>query len=650
MTVAFPDEQATGTPLYPKFKRKVSPLTNNAAPFAPHLLSSHKREHLEIGRNGFYYSCSLLPFPSAREKTSAATSEEEHTVHEMEPGALDLQSTPRGRKREDHSLRDAKAVNSASALRAEATHAATSHLAPLTPPGPSSARRTNLHAKSNTGEKLHSAKKVHFAPVALVAEQPAHPFNTGMPEITTPSTPSSPSSTNLSQSTLASMPENPSHALLAPPRRPPKTALRSMLAIRPPSSPTKSLDPQSQTPLSKPPFKISSVVDTPVSVTKYSTPRSISLREDFRKTIRPGRGTPTQLRQVMEDEMGEMRGKWKETVGDDGWKRASGIEEEFNAMDEDGEAAIETPSREQKTQGRHLTKAKRSVLVRRENKIRKEKEDKNSRAVQTSTKTSQQPPETPRSRPPSAVSVIKTTSQHKNRSVSDTHKASTFALRSTASVRPRPTSSAQQTQFKRSSVFDIPKAPHQKVPPKPRIASTSASNTTSRAVSKRFIEAERSPPIPTALQTASAQDISHFIQSVHATDPDRARDEKPARTSTTPPTSPPKHLLTGTLSAPKLPQVGMLARTILPSTPAARPSRTAKHGTFTPSKEVVSSLDRAIDEGIVGYVKDGKVFTPGGNRVSDLMGARGKSDRKVHGGNGKSLEDELDGEMRGNRK
>jgi hypothetical protein len=44
----------------------------------------------------------------------------------------------------------------------------------------------------------------------------------------------------------------------------------------------------------------------------------------------------------------------------------------------------------------------------------------------------------------------------------------------------------------------------------------------------------------------------------------------------------------------------------------------------TPSKEIESSLDRAIDEKIEEYAKSGKEFTPSGNRVKSLLEAREK--------------------------
>ncbi len=42
----------------------------------------------------------------------------------------------------------------------------------------------------------------------------------------------------------------------------------------------------------------------------------------------------------------------------------------------------------------------------------------------------------------------------------------------------------------------------------------------------------------------------------------------------------------------------------------------------TPSKEIESSLDRAIDAKIAEDARSGKTFTPSGNRISELLEAR----------------------------
>jgi hypothetical protein len=121
----------------------------------------------------------------------------------------------------------------------------------------------------------------------------------------------------------------------------------------------------------------------------------------------------------------------------------------------------------------------------------------------------------------------------------------------------------------------------------------------------------------------------------------------PIKESTTP--SPPKqkHLL----SNPKTPSTPKpshhprttFPKTPLPRTPAARnPTLTRvkqaapktpanrrtstldRNATRTPSKNIVSSLDKAIDEKIAEEVRSGREFTPGGNRVATLLDARGR--------------------------
>jgi hypothetical protein len=62
-----------------------------------------------------------------------------------------------------------------------------------------------------------------------------------------------------------------------------------------------------------------------------------------------------------------------------------------------------------------------------------------------------------------------------------------------------------------------------------------------------------------------------------------------------------------------------------PKTPVSRAVDPENPNAYrTPSKEIESSLDRAIDEKIEEYARSGKEFTPSGNRVKSLLEARGK--------------------------
>jgi hypothetical protein len=68
-----------------------------------------------------------------------------------------------------------------------------------------------------------------------------------------------------------------------------------------------------------------------------------------------------------------------------------------------------------------------------------------------------------------------------------------------------------------------------------------------------------------------------------------------------------------------------LARLKHSKTPANRRTSTLdRNATRTPSKAIVSSLDKAIDEKIAEDARSGREFTPSGNRVADLLDARGK--------------------------
>jgi hypothetical protein len=49
----------------------------------------------------------------------------------------------------------------------------------------------------------------------------------------------------------------------------------------------------------------------------------------------------------------------------------------------------------------------------------------------------------------------------------------------------------------------------------------------------------------------------------------------------------------------------------------------------TPSKAIVSSLDRAIDRKIADDARSGLEFTPGGNRLRDLLDAKEKGGNEV---------------------
>jgi hypothetical protein len=54
-----------------------------------------------------------------------------------------------------------------------------------------------------------------------------------------------------------------------------------------------------------------------------------------------------------------------------------------------------------------------------------------------------------------------------------------------------------------------------------------------------------------------------------------------------------------------------------------------RNATRTPSKAIVSSLDRAIDRKIADDARSGLEFTPGGNRLRDLLDAKEKGGSEV---------------------
>ncbi|KAH7130215.1 hypothetical protein B0J11DRAFT_522666 [Dendryphion nanum] len=139
-------------------------------------------------------------------------------------------------------------------------------------------------------------------------------------------------------------------------------------------------------------------------------------------------------------------------------------------------------------------------------------------------------------------------------------------------------------------------------------------------------------------QIASAEHISAFIQKLHSEERDGIAGQN--STSTTPPGTPPPAVRktpwrNNTFDKPTLvsredtqakPNLGLVEARVrpLPSTPVNKSKAMDRDeaATRTPSKEIESSLDRAIDRQIVLDMKKGHEFTPGGNRISDLLKRR----------------------------
>jgi hypothetical protein len=128
----------------------------------------------------------------------------------------------------------------------------------------------------------------------------------------------------------------------------------------------------------------------------------------------------------------------------------------------------------------------------------------------------------------------------------------------------------------------------------------------------------------------------------------------PASTRTSkvvPPTKDVKSRLSTKPSAPSTPK--SKPSVLAPKTPAPGPRNTAavnnlrqpitaaktpvsrripvldRNATRTPSKAIVSSLDRAIDRKIADDARSGLEFTPGGNRLMDLLDAKTEINSEV---------------------
>ncbi|KAJ4299414.1 hypothetical protein N0V90_004659 [Kalmusia sp. IMI 367209] len=108
--------------------------------------------------------------------------------------------------------------------------------------------------------------------------------------------------------------------------------------------------------------------------------------------------------------------------------------------------------------------------------------------------------------------------------------------------------------------------------------------------------------------------------------PAKSLSTAPSKRSTSPakmPNSPPRNLISS-LKNPKL-------RTNAPTTPLPSKKLTKVRGIDrgplrTPSKEMASKLDAEIDRHLEGDARAGRMFTPSGQRISDLLAAKRRSD------------------------
>jgi hypothetical protein len=169
-----------------------------------------------------------------------------------------------------------------------------------------------------------------------------------------------------------------------------------------------------------------------------------------------------------------------------------------------------------------------------------------------------------------------------------------------------------------SNTEDSPRRPF--FPGTPPPFSNALPGSPARTPSRAYFQAETPPPVG----FADGQYINNFIHNLHAED----KDVNPPPTSTTPPGSPPKHL---SCSSPRTQHRKNTTDTSSPRTPHTpktpdprfrrrRPLSPAALN--TPKKEFASKLDRALDEHLLQYAREGKAETPAGQSVRMLCERR----------------------------
>lgn len=205
------------------------------------------------------------------------------------------------------------------------------------------------------------------------------------------------------------------------------------------------------------------------------------------------------------------------------------------------------------------------------------------------------------------------------------------SARKSVSDSPAPkTSSTPQSRIKTARPTPAPKPPGPTFNPDgtpiPKFASA-------QAIADRIAKWNSEDRKKAAMGTPSKPDPTPSKgKKMDSTTP-KGSPDKPTKPKSSPPKPspskpsrlvPPKVNMTPRRRAPATPKMQNKALTRLrgpaPSTPAAR--ALDPNAYCTPSKEIESSLDAAIDRKIEEDARAGKVFTPGGNRVGVLIEAR----------------------------
>ncbi|KAF2119224.1 hypothetical protein BDV96DRAFT_567218 [Lophiotrema nucula] len=464
--------------------------------------------------------------------------------------------------------------------------------------------------------------------------------------------------------------------LLAPPRRPPAGEARRMVRVElcvgstvrtaPSGSSTSGTSThenlttihaqgQQTTPMAKSVPKPPNMNSTPTA-----TPSPLKPSSGGGATV----GTPFATREKMVADMQKMTLKYKNSVGDEGWGRASiTLRPQFEPQQqEENKVLTQTPNRPVQLETRSLLHIETETPSRTRTGPRRpplppsflDTPAKRPPTAATPAKPSATAPRklaastsvmgSPATRPPPAPQTPATKKTGRLQlgtpginasaqkplfgTASATAGPSTRLLTDRSSRREESTSirssiTAPPRRFERPSIFNprpndtaTTLAPISK---KPSSTTQTPRKTTARPFAPQAQDVPESLSSGTAAEPrfASSTDIGRFIGHLNEEDRQRA--------SLTPEGSP-----SASTPATNKPLNRRTRRHVTgaPSTPANTGARRRTPSSFTPSKEIASSLDSAIDDRINDYARQGRDFTPSGNKVSDLMNARQENDKK----------------------
>ncbi|KAF2023357.1 hypothetical protein EK21DRAFT_118833 [Setomelanomma holmii] len=160
--------------------------------------------------------------------------------------------------------------------------------------------------------------------------------------------------------------------------------------------------------------------------------------------------------------------------------------------------------------------------------------------------------------------------------------------------------------------------------------------TPSKSLEVKDVEGESYTPKGSPMKIGAASPekdgqsrLSKKVVEEKGCTPIRTASKKAMGTPTSKKSKPKPSIFTSTPESKPANPVLARVRHQAPRTPAQRtPKQPDPNASRTPSKEIESSLDRAIDAKIEEDISSGREYTPGGNRVLDLVGARKQDELK----------------------